>query len=336
MTIAAWAAPKARSALEPFSYEAAPLEAGDVEIRISHCGICHSDLHLINNDWGSSRYPLVPGHEIVGTVARAGMAVTHLKPGQRVGVGWQRYSCGECEYCRRGEDNFCGRRQDTCVGHHGGFASAIVTPACQAFPIPEALDSAAAAPLLCAGITVFSPLKRHGVGPGTRVGVIGIGGLGHLGLQFAAKLGAEVTAISSSPDKEADARRLGASGFLDTSAAGAVQKARASLDFILSTVYVDLPWSDYLRMLRPNGKLCFVAAPPSGLGLSAGALISGQRTLVGSGIGGSAMIKEMLVFAAGHGVTARVETRPMAEVNGAVQRAARNQARYRMVLVNPA
>lgn len=336
MTIAAWAAPRARSPLEPFGYEAAPLEAGDVEIRISHCGICHSDLHLINNDWGSSRYPLVPGHEIVGTVTRVGTAVTHLEPGQRAGVGWQRYSCGECEYCRRGEDNLCGRRQATCVGHHGGFASAIVTPARLAFPIPSALDSAIAAPLLCAGITVFSPLKRHGVGPGTRVGIIGIGGLGHLGLQFAAKLGAEVTAISSTPDKEPDARRLGANAFLDTSAAGAVQKARASLDFILSTVAVDLPWSDYLKMLRPNGKLCFVGAPPSGLGLSAGDLISGQKTVVGSAIGGSTLINEMLTFASSHGVTARIETRPMAEVNGAVQRVATNQARYRMVLVNPA
>lgn len=336
MTIAAWAAPKACSRLEPFSYEAAPLKAAEVEIRISHCGICHSDVHLINNDWGSSRYPLVPGHEIVGTVTRIGQDVTHLKAGQRVGVGWQRSSCGACEYCRRGEENLCATKQSTCVGHHGGFAAAIVISSQLVFPLPEALDPAAAAPLLCAGITVFSPLKRHGVGRGMRVGVIGIGGLGHLALQFAAKLGAEVTALSSSPDKQEGARRFGATGFLDTSAPGALQRARGSLDFILSTVYVDLPWRDYLKLLRPNGMLCFVGASPSGLGLSAGDLISGQRAVVGSGIGGSTAMAEMLAFAAGHGVSAQVEVRPMAEVNAAVQRVTENRARYRMVLVNPA
>lgn len=336
MKISAWAAPKASSGLEPFAYEAAPLGASDAEIRISHCGICHSDLHLINNDWGSSRYPLVPGHEIIGTVVRMGAAVQHLKAGQRVGVGWQRSSCGECEYCRRGEENLCDRKQATCVGHHGGFAAAIVTDSRLVFPIPDALDSADAAPLLCAGITVYSPLKRHGVGSGMRVGVIGIGGLGHLGLQFAAKLGAEVTALSSTAAKEQDARHLGATGFLDTTDAGALQRARRSLDFILSTVNVDLPWGAYLKLLRPNGILCFVGVPPSGLGLSADDLIGGQKTLTGSNIGGSAMMMDMLAFAANHHVAARIETRPMAEVNAALERVARNQARYRMVLENPA
>lgn len=336
MSIAAWAAPKAHSSLEPFSYEAASLAGGDVEIRISHCGVCHSDVHLINDDWGSSRYPLVPGHEIVGTVTHTGRDVRHLRPGQRVGVGWQRSSCGTCEYCRRGEENLCATKQYTCVGHHGGFAAAMVISGQLVFPLPESLEAAITAPLLCAGITVFSPLRHHGVGSGTRVGVIGIGGLGHLALQFAAKLGAEVTALSSSPSKEADARRFGASRFLDVSTPGTVQAARRSLDFILSTVHVDLPWSDYLKMLRPNGKLCFVGSPPAGLGLSAGDLISGQKMVVGSGVGGSAAMTEMLAFAAAHGVKAEVETRPMAEVNAAVQRVVRNEARYRMVLVNPA
>lgn len=336
MKISAWAAPKARSGLEPFAYEAAPLGASDVEIRISHCGICHSDLHLINNDWGSSRYPLVPGHEIIGTVVRLGEAVKHLKAGQRVGVGWQRSSCSECEYCRRGEENLCSRKQSTCVGHHGGFAAAIVTDSHLAFPIPNAMDSAVAAPLLCAGITVYSPLKRYGMGPGMRVGVIGIGGLGHLGLQFAAKLGAEVTALSSTAAKEQDARRLGATGFLDTSDDGALQRGRRSLDFILSTVNVDMPWGAYLKLLRPNGVLCFVGVPPSGLGLSADDLIGGQKTLVGSNIGGSTMMKDMLAFAASHSVAPHIEKRPMAEVNAAVERVVRNQARYRMVLENPA
>lgn len=335
MSISAWAALKARSPLEAFRYDPAPLGPGDVEIRISHCGICHSDLHLIDDDWGGGRYPLVPGHEIVGTVTRLGPGVSHLKPGQRVGVGWQRSACGECEYCRAGEDNLCARSQATCVGHHGGFAAAIITDSRFAFPLPEALESAQAAPLLCAGVTVFSPLRRHGVGPGTRVGVVGVGGLGHLGLQFAARLGASVTALSSSAGKGEDARRFGAADFLLSSDAAAMQKARRSLDFILSTVNVDLPWGDYLRLLRPNGKLCFVGAAPGTLGIRPGELIGGQRTLVGSAIGGRAMMADMLAFAAEHGVRPRIEALPMDQVNAAVQRVATNQARYRMVLENP-
>jgi uncharacterized zinc-type alcohol dehydrogenase-like protein len=335
MSISAWAAAEAHRPLELFRYDPAPLGPGDVELRISHCGICHSDLHLINDDWGSSRYPLVPGHEIIGTVTRLGPAVTHLRPGQRVGVGWQRSACGECEYCRRGDDNLCTQSQATCVGHHGGFAAAIVTDARFAFPIPEAISSAEAAPLLCAGITVFSPLRRHRVGPGMRVGVLGIGGLGHLGLQFAARLGASVTALSSTAAKAEDARRFGAAEFLDTSDAAALQRGRRSLDYILSTVNVDLPWKEYLRLLRPDGKLCFVGAAPSNLGLRAGDLISGQKTVTGSNIGGRAMMADMLTFAAEHGVRPTIEGLPMKEVNAALARVAANQARYRMVLENP-
>lgn len=335
MTISAWAAPKAKSSLQAFRYEPAPLGPQDVEIHITHCGICHSDLHLINDDWGLSRYPLVPGHEIIGTVARLGRDVKHLKAGQRVGVGWQRSSCGECEYCRRGEDNLCAGSQATCLGHHGGFADAIVTDGRFAFPIPDALASAEAAPLLCAGITVFAPLRRHGAAQGKRVAVLGIGGLGHLGLQFAAKLGAAVTALSSTVAKRDDASRFGAAEFLDTSDATDMLNARRSLDFILSTVNVDLPWSDYLKLLRPGGTLCFVGAAPSNLGIRAGQLISDQRTVTGSNIGGRAMMADMLGFAAQHGVRPRIEARSMGEVNAALERVAANHARYRIVLENP-
>ena len=334
MSISAWAALKVRGPLEAFRYEPAPLGPQDVEIRISHCGVCHSDLHLIDDDWGAGRYPLVPGHEIVGTLTRLGSGVSHLKSGQRVGVGWQRSACGECEFCRAGEDNLCARSQATCVGHHGGFAAAIVTDSRYAFPIPEALESAHAAPLLCAGVTVFSPFSRHGVGPGVRVGVLGIGGLGHLALQFAAKFGAAVTALSSSAAKGEDARHFGAADFLLTSDPGALQRGRRSLDFILSTVNVDLPWGDYLKLLRPNGKLCFVGAAPGNLGIRPGELIGGQRSVTGSAIGGRAMMTDMLAFAAGHGVRPRIETLPMAQANVAVARVAANSARYRMVLKN--
>jgi uncharacterized zinc-type alcohol dehydrogenase-like protein len=336
MDIAAWATPKAKTPLEPFRYTAASLGPLDVALHITHCGICHSDLHLINDDWGVSRYPLVPGHEIIGEVTYLGSAVTHLKVGQRVGVGWQRSACGECEYCRCGEDNLCESSQATCVGHHGGFAGGIVTDSRFAFPIPDALKSVEAAPLLCAGVTVFSPLRRHQVGAGVRVGVLGIGGLGHLALQFGRALGAEVIALSSSRGKEDDARRFGASGFLVSTDAAAMKRARRSLDFILCTVNVDLPWADYMALLRPYGKLCFVGVPPSPLNLSAGAFIGGQKSVVGSAIGGRAMMTEMLAFAAAHQVAACIEAMPMIEVNAAVQRVAANQARYRMVLENRA
>ena len=335
MSISAWAAPRAKSPLEAFQYTPSALGPQDVEIRISHCGICHSDLHLIDDDWGESRYPLVPGHEIVGIATRLGAAVSHLRAGQRVGVGWQRSSCGECEYCRRGDENLCARSEATCVGHHGGFAAAIVTDSRFAFPIPEALESASAAPLLCAGVTVFSPLRRHGVGPGMRVGIVGIGGLGHLAVQFAAKLGASVTALSSTAAKAEDARRLGAAEFLATSDAGGMRKAKRSLDYILSTVNVDLPWGEYLKLLRPNGTLCFVGAAPGNLGIRPGQLIGGQKTLTGSSIGGRAMMADMLSFAAERQVRPYIEARPMAEVNAALARVAANQARYRMVLENP-
>jgi len=333
MNIAAWAAQKARQPLEPFRYEAAPLGAQDVEIRISHCGVCHSDLHLINDDWGISRYPLVPGHEIIGTVARLGAGVTHLQAGQRVGVGWQRSSCGECEWCRRGDGNLCEKSQATCVRNHGGFAEAIVTDSRYAFPIPDALDSAQAAPLLCSGVTVFSPLFRHGIGKGTRVGVLGIGGLGHLALQFAAALGAEVTALSSSPSKEEDARAFGATDFLDTSDVAAVKARKRTLDYILSTVHVAQPWREYLRMLRPDGTLCFVGAAPE-FELRAGDFTSGQKTMTGSGIGGPRVMTEMLSFAAKHRVLPKIETVPMQEVNAAVAKVTANTVRYRMVLEN--
>lgn len=335
MDIAAWAAPKAKRALEPFRYAAAALGPSDVHIQITHCGICHSDLHLINDDWGNTPYPLVPGHEIIGQVIQVGSAVSHLRPGMRVGVGWQRSACGECEDCRRGDDNLCPRSQATCRGHHGGFADAIVADSRFAFSIPEPLSSAQAAPLLCAGVTVFSPLRRHQVGPGARVGILGIGGLGHLALQFAKALGAEVTALSSTRGKEADARRFGAHAFLGTTEKGALQGARRSLDFILCTVNVDLAWSDYMALLRPYGKLCFVGVPPAPLGLNAGAFISGQKSVTGSAIGGRAMMADMLAFAADHGIAAQIEAAPMDQVNAALSKVAANAARYRMVLQNP-
>ncbi len=331
MSVHAHAAHEPRGRLRPFVYEPAPIGPHDVEIRISHCGVCHSDVHLVDGDWGMGSYPMVPGHEIVGTVAAAGSEVRHLEIGARVGVGWQRGACLACEACGAGDENLCPEDAATCVGHHGGFADRIRLDGRFAFPIPEGLGSEGAAPLLCGGITVYSPLRRW-VKPSTRVGVVGIGGLGHLALQFARAMGCEVTAISSSPDKEEEARGLGAHRFLATREEGALRAAAGSLDFVLSTVFVPQDWRGLLDALRPNGVLCFVGAPAEPLRLHVGAILGGQKTLTASAIGGRPAIREMLSFAARHGVAARTQLRPMAEADAALDEARRGRARYRIVL----
>lgn len=327
-----YAAPEAGKPLEPFSFEPRPLGAKDVEIAISHCGICHSDLHLVNNDWRMSRYPLVPGHEIVGTVAQLGADVRGLAPGQRVGVGWQSGSCGACEWCERGDENLCAGSVATCNPGPGGFADRIRVSARFALPIPEALPSRDAAPLLCGGITVYTPLREHGIGAHSRVGVIGVGGLGHLALQFARALGSEVTAFSTSPDKETEARALGAHHFITTRERSALKAVRGSFDFILSTVTADLPWTDYVAALRPRGTLCLVGAAPSAVALPAFALIGANKKLSGSNTGSPALIREMLQVAARTGVRARTEPFRLQDVNTALGRVARNEVRYRAVL----
>ncbi|MFL5358051.1 NAD(P)-dependent alcohol dehydrogenase [Archangium sp.] len=331
-TFHGYAAPAAGKSLEPYSFEPRPLGAGDVEIAISHCGLCHSDLHLVNDDWKMSKYPLVPGHEIVGTVAQVGSAVNGLAPGQRVGVGWQSGSCGTCEWCERGEENLCAASQATCMPGPGGFADRIRVSARFAIPVPEALSSRDAAPLLCGGITVYTPLREAGIGAHSRVGIIGVGGLGHLALQFARVMGAEVTAFSTSPDKEAEARAMGAHRFVATRERSALKAVRGSFDFILSTVAADLPWLDYVAALRPRGTLCFVGVPPSAVALPAFALISQNKKLAGSNTGSPALIREMLEVAARNNVHARTEAFPLAHVNAAIGRVARNQVRYRAVL----
>jgi len=292
--IKAYAAFEAGKPLGFFEYEARELKPNDVEISITHCGVCHSDLHLVNNDWGMSHYPLVPGHEIIGKVVAVGSAVTDLTLGDRVGVGWQCGSCFECEYCESGNENLCARQQATCAGNHGGFAEAVVVDSRFAFRIPDALNSANAAPLLCGGITVFAPMKRDGVKAGTKVGVIGIGGLGHFALQFASKMGAEVTAFSTSPNKEVEALKLGAHRFVVSSDPVAMAKEKNKHDYIISTVSADINWLSFMAALKPNGKLTVVGAAPSPLAIPAFALIGGQKSIGGSAIGSREANNEML------------------------------------------
>ncbi|HYH96957.1 NAD(P)-dependent alcohol dehydrogenase [Hyalangium sp.] len=332
MKVQAFAALAKSKPLEAFEYEPQPLAPHEVEVKISHCGVCHSDLHLLNNDWGMSRYPLVPGHEIIGTLHQVGSAVTQLKPGQRVGIGWQADSCGECEWCARGEENLCARAGPTCVGRYGGFAQSIRVNSHFAIPVPDALASEGAAPLLCGGITVYSPLRAHQLGPQHRVGVIGIGGLGHMALQFARAFGCEVTAFSTSADKEAEARRLGAHHFVATKSPEGLKRVAGSFDFILSTVNADLPWLDYVLALRPYGTLCFVGAPPSNLSVPVFPLLATNKRIVGSNTGNTAGLREMLQVAARHGVKAQTERFKLDQANHALARVARNEVRYRAVL----
>jgi uncharacterized zinc-type alcohol dehydrogenase-like protein len=333
MTISAFAALAAKQGLVPYAYVPGPIGPTEVEIEISHCGICRSDLHLIDDDWGSSAYPLVPGHEIVGTISAAGGAC-RLVVGQRVGMGWQRSACFECEQCRAGGENLCPRQEATCVGHMGGFARRIRADERFVFALPPALDAAATAPLLCGGVTVFAPMRRWKIGAGARVGVIGIGGLGHLALRFLRAAGCQVTAFTSSPDKDEDALRLGAADVASSTNARAIRAYDRRFDFLLCTAPARLDWISYLKTLKPNGVLCLVGAPPGLVQIPAALLLTGQRAICGSDIGSPADIRAMLSFACEHGIGAQVETAAMTDVNAALQRVRDNAVRYRMVLTN--
>jgi uncharacterized zinc-type alcohol dehydrogenase-like protein len=330
--IAAFAASEKRARLEPFSYDPGPLPATEVEIAVSHCGLCHSDLHLIDDAWGRSRYPLVPGHEIVGTVVTCGAQVRELRPGQRVGVGWQRGACLGCDLCVAGQENLCPEQEATCLGHPGGLGERVRADARFAFALPDDLDPAHAAPLLCGGVTVYAPLRRYAVGPTSRVAVVGIGGLGHLALAMLRVLGCEVTAFSTSPSKRDEALALGAHHFASSSEPRAVLEHANRFDLVLSTVHARLDWTTFVRTLRPRGTLCLVGAPPGLLQIPASLLVTGERSIAGSDIGGRAQIREMLRFCARHRVHPTVESFPMAEVNTAIDRLRENKIRYRAVL----
>jgi uncharacterized zinc-type alcohol dehydrogenase-like protein len=317
-----------------FKYDPGTLAADEVEIKISHCGVCFSDIHLIDNDWGMSKYPFIPGHEIVGTVVAVGSAVKDRVMGERVGVGWQADSCGICEWCRRSEEQLCAKAQPTCVGRNGGFADKIRVSSRFAVPVPATLESENVAPLMCAGITVYSPLRNYEVRPSSRVGIIGIGGLGHLGIQFAKAFGAEVTAFSTSKDKESEARKLGAHHFVNTRDIGELKKVAGSFDLLLSTVSADQDWQAYVTALRPKGTLCVVGASPSPIQVGAFSLISTQKAVSGSNTGSPRDLSEMLDVAARHGVKAVTERFAMAKANDAVAKVKKSQVRYRAVLTN--
>ena len=331
-TIRSWAAPAPHQALVSYTYDAGDLGAEEVEVAVEHCGVCHSDLSLINNEWGNARYPLVPGHEIIGRITALGAHTKGLSVGQRVGIGWISGSCMHCQPCLGGDQHLCGRVAPTIVKHHGGFAEAVRAHWAWVLPLPEALDAACAGPLLCGGITVFAPFVEYNIPPTARVGVVGIGGLGHMALQFAAAWGCEVTAFTSSESKTAEALALGAHHVVSSHDKAALRSVAGTLDLLLVTVNVPLNWQALIATLAPKGRLHLVGAVLEPIPVAAFDLIGRQRSISGSPTGSPVVMAQMLAFAARHHIKPQVERFPMSEVNAAIAHLESGKARYRVVL----
>jgi alcohol/geraniol dehydrogenase (NADP+) len=329
MEITGFAASAPKQKLTPITYTQ-DLLPHSVFIKITHSSICHSDLSMIDGEW-EPNYPVVAGHEIVGTVEQLGDQVSNLKKGDRVGVGWQSTACLSCKQCLMGWDNLCQNQEDVMVDRHGGFADHIVVDSRFAYKIPEALLSSEAAPLLCAGITVYQPMRTYGVVAPMKVGVIGIGGLGHLAIQFAKAFGCEVYAFSESKEKESDANKFGADHFHTDIYE---ESLNSSLDFIIDTAPSRIDWKRYMAILAPLGKLCVVGVPEDDIVINASDLITGQKSIVGGSEGSRAHMVEMLEFAALHNIKPQVEVMKMSEINQALEHVRQGKARYRVVLEN--
>jgi uncharacterized zinc-type alcohol dehydrogenase-like protein len=332
--IHALAARQPHGQLEAYSYDPGPLGDEQVEIAVEYCGICHSDLSMRDNEWRLTQYPFVPGHEAVGKVVDAGRAAKSVRVGQTVGLGWNSASCLHCRPCLRGYHNMCETLEQTIVGRPGAFATRVRCHWAWATPIPEGLDIAKAGPLLCGGITVFSPLLEARVLPTHRVGVVGIGGLGHMALQFLNKWGCDVTAFTSSAGKAEEARRMGAHHVIDTHSQEELAKAQNRFDFIISTVNANLDWPAYVSALAPQGRLHVVGVPPDPIAVPVFLLLTGQRSIGGSPSGSPSAVADMLHFAARHAIAPVTEEFPMSHANAALEHLDAGKARYRIVLKN--
>ena len=330
--IKAYAAFEPKGELKPFEYDPGELKRDEVEIEVLYCGICHSDLSVIDNEWGMSSYPLVPGHEVVGKILEAGSHVKNLSVGQVVGLGWHSGYCNECEQCRSGNQNLCAGQQATIVGHHGGFADKVRAQAQSVVPIPNGVDLESAGPLFCGGITVFNPLVQYDVKPTDKVAVIGIGGLGHMALEFLNAWGCEVTAFTSSESKRKEALELGAHHTLNSRDEKEIESSVGHFDMIISTVNVALNWELHLSTLKPKGRLHFVGATLEPLNIGAFSLIMGQRSISGSPVGSPGTIAKMLDFTNLHGIKPVIEKFKFEDVNKALDRLRSGDARYRIVL----
>lgn len=339
-TVNAYIAPAADRPLEPTTIERRDLGPNDVSIDIAFAGICHSDIHTARDEWGGTRFPVVPGHEIAGTVAAVGESVTRYAVGDRVGVGCFVDSCRECEPCRLGEEQYCERGNVgtyNAVGRdgsptHGGYSTSIVVDENYVLRIPDGIALDEAAPLLCAGITLYSPLRHWGAGPGKKVAIVGLGGLGHVGVKIAHALGAEVTVVSQSLKKMEDGLRLGADHYHATSDPQTFRELRSTFDLILNTVSANLPIGKYLGMLALDGTLVELGLPEHPIEVPAGALIGKRRSFAGSMIGGIAQTQEMLDFCAEHGIGAEIEVVSADRINEAYDRVVASDVRYRFVI----
>ena len=330
--IKAYAAFEPKGELKPFEYDPGKLNPHEVEIDVHYCGICHSDLSVLDNDWGMTQYPVVPGHEVVGTIAAVGDKVKNLTIGQSVGLGWHAGYCNECAPCHSGDHNLCASSQPTIVGHHGGFADKVRAEANSVVPIPEGIDLESAGPLFCGGITVFNPLLQFDIKATDKVAVIGIGGLGHMALQFLNAWGCEVTAFTSSEDKRKEALGLGAHHTLNSRDQNEIEAAAGNFDLILSTVNVKLDWNLYLNTLKPRGRLHFVGATLDPLDINVFSLIMSQRSISGSPVGSPSSIAKMLNFASLHNIKPVIEKFSFDDINKAIKRLRSGQTHYRVVL----
>jgi len=332
--IKALAAREPRGKLEPFDFNAGELRPEQVEIKVSHCGICHSDLSMRDNKWQMTVYPFVPGHEAVGEIVAIGDRVKHLKIGDKVGLGWFSESDMSCAQCLSGNQNLCEQAEQTIVGRPGAFAERVRCHWSWAFRLPDALDASKAGPLFCGGITVFNPIVQFDVRATDKVGVIGIGGLGHLALQFLNKWGCEVTAFTSSARKADEVRQMGAHFVVNSKSDSELESVAGKFDFIISTVNADLNWLAFLNTLAPKGRLHFVGVVPGPLSLPAFPLIAGQKSVSGTPAGGPATLAKMLEFCARHSIAPVTETFKMSEANEAFKHLEAGKARYRIVLEN--
>ena len=331
-TFHGWAAMKPGDKLTPIDFQPGELLPEQVQVKVESCGICHSDLSMLENDWGNSVYPLVPGHEVIGIIEKLGNQAKGLAIGDRVGIGWFAGSCLSCRPCLSGRHQLCSSAEQTIVGRHGGFADRVRADWEWAIKLPDSMDAASAGPLFCGGITVFAPIMDCGVKPTDRVGVIGIGGLGHLALQFLNKWGCEVTAFTSSESKADEARKLGAHHVVGTRDTAALAKLAGTFDFILVTANVALDWDSYIAALGPDGRLHFVGAVLEPVAVAAFSLIGGRKSVSGSPLGSPATVATMLDFCARHGIAPVTETFAMNDVNAALDHLRSGKARHRVVL----
>ena len=327
----AWVTRAARQAMALETVDVGPLGAEDVEVAVEHCGLCHSDLSVLKNEWGISQYPAILGHEVVGHITAVGPNTKGVTIGQRVGIGWYAGSCMHCHQCMSGSHHLCPQVQPTIVGHRGGFASHVRAHWAWAIPLPEKLNFADAGPLLCGGITVFAPLAMYAK-PTDRVGIIGIGGLGHMAVKFAAAYGCDVTAFTSSESKFEEAKGFGADHVVSSKDSSAIKKLAGTIDLLIGTVNVPLDWDAMINTLAPNGRLHLVGAVLEPIPVAAFSLILQQRSVSGSPSGSPVAIETMLDFASRHDIVPETEHFPMSKINEAFARLESGKARYRIVL----